>query len=245
MSQPRNISLSDEDIDALSRIIAAEAGNQGPAGRLGVLTTILNRAAVGRSRGFEPTVQGVIMQRNQFEPLIGKSSWRDLPAARPERIAETRGFLEALSRGEITDPTNGATFFQNPTITSQRGTNYATSGSGPTAVIRDHAFYDRHKLNPPVSVPAYSISLNASGSYEGPSVAKAISADMTSLASNSKSDPKMGRSSIVASNEPDSGAINANLSQQVLLDERKRQAQLEADNLNAQTGFGIALGFMA
>lgn len=256
---PRTVQISDEDIDALTRIIDAEARSQGPAGRLGVLTTILNRAAVGRDRGFEPTVQGVIMQRNQFEPLNGKKSWRDLRDPGTERRAETRGFLEALTSGELTDPTRGATFFQNPTITTQRGTNYATSGAGPTATIRDHAFYDRHRLNPPVSVPSYSIALNATGKYEGPSMASVISEDMTKLASSSGSDTKIGKASpgssggsIVASaygvtppgNEDTNATVNAALSQQALALETKRQAELETDRLNTASGFGIALGFV-
>lgn len=255
----RTVQISDEDIDALTRIIDAEARSQGPTGRLGVLTTILNRAAVGRDRGFDPTVQGVIMQRNQFEPLNGKKSWRDLRDPGAERRAETRGFLEALSSGEIQDPTKGATFFQNPDITTKRGTNYATSGAGPTAVIRQHAFYDRHRLNPPVTVPSYSIALNVSGKYEGPSMASVISEDMTKLSSSASSDTKMGKStpgstggSIVASaygvtppgNADTEASVNSQLSQQALEAERKRQEELEQDRLNTASGFGIALGFI-
>lgn len=255
MSNQRTVRVTDEDLDALSRIIAAEAGSQGPAGRLGVLTTILNRAAVGRDRGFEPTIQGVINQKNQFEPINGKGSWKALPPARAERIAETRGFLEALARGEISDPTNGATFFQNPKITNERGTNYATSGAGPTATIRDHAFYDRHKLNPPVQVPQYGVALNITGNYEGPSMASVISDDMTKLSSSAGSDTKMGKGKggsvlagaygVTAPGNEDTGAdVNAQLSQSAIMLEKQRQAEVEQDRLNTATGFGIALGFV-
>jgi hypothetical protein len=51
--------------------------------------------------------------------------------------------------GRLPDPTNGARYFQNPTIVASRATAGTVSpgvvnfgGRTPVAVIKDHAFYD-------------------------------------------------------------------------------------------------------
>jgi len=160
MARPRNIRLTAQDIDALGRIIQAEAGNQPDAGKVGVLFTILNRVA---SPGqFRDSIREVIEQPNQFEPLRGKKSVFDLPAPSDATSLLVTSSLAALANGELADPTNGATFFQNVAITNQRGTNFAATE--PTAVIGDHSFYNRYKLNPSVTPDPFQISMDDSQS---------------------------------------------------------------------------------
>lgn len=161
MTQPRTINISPEDMDALARIIHAEAGNQSDTGKAAVLFTILNRAAA-TSGGFPNTVRGVIEQQNQFEPLRGKKSVFDLPPAPDATRSLVASTLAGISHGSVTDPTRGATFFQNTKITNQRGTNFASAA--PTSVIEDHSFYNRYKLNPVVEVAPYTLNVNGTSS---------------------------------------------------------------------------------
>lgn len=151
------LKLSPQDIDALARIAQAEAGNQSSLGQQAVVFAVLNRAAA-KTGGFPDTPIGVIEQRGQFEPMAGRSSYAELPQAKPETYDLVKQTLAAYSAGAISDPTNGSTFFQNPKITSQRGTNFATSA--PAASIEDHAFYRRYRNNPEVEVPKYGIDFD-------------------------------------------------------------------------------------
>lgn len=151
------LKLSPQDIDALARIAQAEAGNQSPLGQQAVVFAVLNRAAA-KTGGFPDTPIGVIEQRGQFEPMAGRSSYAELPQAKPETYDLVRQTLSAFAAGAISDPTNGSTFFQNPQITSQRGTNFATTA--PAASIEDHAFYRRYRNNPEVDVPRYQVSFD-------------------------------------------------------------------------------------
>lgn len=151
------IMLTPDHIDALSRIVDAEAGNQSSVGKQAVLFNVLNRTAA-TTGGFPNDPIAVIEQRNQYEPMIGKSSFRDLAPARPETQALVLQTLQGFASGNVTDPTNGATFFQNTAITNKRGTNFASAA--PVAEIEDHSFYNRYKLNPVVEVPSYTIALS-------------------------------------------------------------------------------------
>lgn len=153
---PKQLTLSPDDLDALARIVKAEAGNQSDAGQLGVLYTVLNRVA--SNGAFPDSVIDVIQQRGQFEPLSGKKSVFDLPEA-PEVQSKVANWVSGIMSGQLADPTNGATFFQNEAITNQRGTNFAASA--PTAVIGDHSFFNQYKKNNPVEVPAFSIAMNS------------------------------------------------------------------------------------
>ncbi len=142
----RGIPIGTTELDMLSRIAQAEAGNQGRIGRDAVVSTVMNRTAAD---AFPNSIAGVIGQRNQFEPVGRYGGVANLPAAPAQTQADV---LAALARGG--DPTRGATFFQNPDITAARGTNFA-QGREPTAMIGQHAFYDGYGRGRTVDVPSY------------------------------------------------------------------------------------------
>jgi len=156
MTDRMAIPISRSDRDALARIVEAEAGNQSSLGKQAVLFTVLNRAAA-RTGGFPNSVTGVIEQKGQFEPMYARKSWQDLPSASGETRRLIDETLASFASGNISDPTSGATFFQNPAITNRRGTNFAATA--PTMVEGDHHFYNRYRLNPVVEVPSYTIAL--------------------------------------------------------------------------------------
>lgn len=161
----RTLNLSASDLDALARIVQAEAGGQSPQGQLAVMFTILNRAAA-KGGGFADSVIGVIEQPNQFEPMTGKKSVFDLPLPSPEISSLVTTAAAGIASGQLPDPTGRATFFQNVDITNRRGTNFAAAE--PTARIGDHSFYNRYRLNAPVEVPDYTVSLEGEGAPSAP-----------------------------------------------------------------------------
>lgn len=70
--------LSKEDVDALGRMIQAEAGNQSAAGKAAVMNVILNRYRLAKSgRGYLPrgktkdsvTIRDILYAPNQFSPI--------------------------------------------------------------------------------------------------------------------------------------------------------------------------------
>ena len=140
--------LAPEDRDALGRVAYAEAGNQGEEGLAAVLYAVLNRLSSGR---FGSTVTAVIESPGQFEPVAHAGGhWRNLPALSNRQQATIETILGLIQQGRLPDPTHGATFFQNPQIVAARElagqvraglTNFGNQQ--PTAVVRDHAFFDR------------------------------------------------------------------------------------------------------
>ena len=153
---PRRLALSQDDLDALARITWAEARGEPASGQLAVADTILNRAT--GVAGFPASIQGVIMQRNQFEPVRSRD-WRDLPTPPPEFSTSLQDAVAQRASGKRADASNGALFFLNPTITSRRGTHFAT-GLSPTASHGAHQFFNATSRNPrPIEVPAHTIEL--------------------------------------------------------------------------------------
>lgn len=149
------INLRPEDVDALGRIAYAEAGNQGPEGLAGVLFTVLNRLATNR---WGSTIGDVLNSRGQFEP-VGRAGgdWRNLPRLNSDQQGTAAALLNLIGQGAIPDVTQGATFFQNPDITRQRGTDF--SGGVQGTRIGDHVFYDRYRGGAPVDVPAWTLAM--------------------------------------------------------------------------------------
>jgi hypothetical protein len=148
--------LSAEDRDALGRLAYAEAGNQGEEGLAAVLYAVLNRLASGR---FGSDVGAVIEAPGQFEPVSHAGGhWRSLPPLTAGQRTTIETIIDLIQQGRLPDPTHGATFFQNPQIVAAREaaglvsrglTNFG--GQQPTAVVRDHAFFDgRHPAASPV-----------------------------------------------------------------------------------------------
>ena len=144
-SAAATISLSTDDRDALARVAYAEAGNQGRQGIAAVVFTILNRVASGK---FQNGVQAVVSEPYQFEPVARAGSWRKLPPLSPGNEVEFAGILAAIGSGELTDPTDGALYFQNRAIVAARAAaglvpaSLIDFGGQPAiAEIGDHRFY--------------------------------------------------------------------------------------------------------
>lgn len=149
------LNIRPEDADALGRIAYAEAGNQGPQGLAGVMFAVLNRLASNR---WGSSMSDVLNSKNQFEP-IGRAGgdWRNLPRLQADQQGTASNLLNLIASGQVQDPTGGATFFQNPAITQQRGTDF--SAGNPGKRIGDHVFYDRYKGGAPVGVPDWTLAL--------------------------------------------------------------------------------------
>ena len=145
--------------DAIARVAYAEAGNQGDSGLAGVVYTIVNRLIDG---GFGGGVGAVLNAPGQFEPVTRAGGWQRLPARSAVEQAHIDTILNLAIDGRLPDPTNGARYFQNPTIVAGRAAAGTVSaglvnfgGQKPVAVIRDHAFFDgggrsaAHTVSPP------------------------------------------------------------------------------------------------
>lgn len=132
--------------EGVARVSFAEAGNQGDSGLAGVVYTILNRLADG---GWGRSVDGVLNGHSQFEPVMRVGGdWRRLPPVSAAQQARIDTILNLALDGRLPDLTNGARYFQNPTIVAARApagvvephlVNFG--GQTPTAVIGAHSFY--------------------------------------------------------------------------------------------------------
>lgn len=98
----RGVARSDE-VDLLSRLVAAEAANEPYAGQVAVAAVVLNRV---EHPSFPNTLAGVIYQPAAFESVSSGWIWRvRLPAsARSAAIDALNGW----------DPTYGSLYFWNP-----------------------------------------------------------------------------------------------------------------------------------
>jgi cell wall hydrolase len=140
------VSLTPEDQEAMGRVAFAEAGNQGAEGLAGVIFTILNRLHGGR---WGATIPAVVDAPGQFEPVMrAGGTWERLPALTPGQTVEYETILHLILEGRVPDPTNGALYFQNPTIVAERAAAGEVSavlvnfgGETPSATIRDQVFY--------------------------------------------------------------------------------------------------------
>ncbi len=139
------LTLSEEDVDAIGRVVFAEAGNQPIAGKVAVIDTILNRLAAG---GFGRDVQSVIAQRHAFEPVTRAGGWRRLPPLTVDQRVELNTILALKAAGHLGDVSGGALYFQNPRIVAARAMAGSVSpalvgfaGMPQTAMIGAHTFY--------------------------------------------------------------------------------------------------------
>jgi hypothetical protein len=132
--------------EGIARVSFAEAGNQGDSGLAAVVYTILNRLADGRWGG---SVDGVLNARGQFEPVMrAGDDWRALPAVSPAQQARIDTIINLALDGRLPDLTNGARYFQNPSVVAARARSGEVSpslvnfgGESPSAVIGAHSFY--------------------------------------------------------------------------------------------------------
>jgi len=108
------------NFDNFQRLVAAEADNQPIEGQNAVAAVILNRMASGQ---FPDSFHAVASQKNQFEPWRKFGGFKNMPSLPKSQKESLRSFVSSYT--PQTDPTGGALFFQNPTITAERGTEFA------------------------------------------------------------------------------------------------------------------------
>lgn len=99
-ASPEGIS---DNVDLLSRLIHAEAGDEPYLGKVGVGAVIMNRM---RSGSFPNSLSGVIFEPYAFESVSNGLIWQRSPSDDSVRAAS-----EALNGF---DPTYGSLFFWNP-----------------------------------------------------------------------------------------------------------------------------------
>lgn len=139
------IGLSETDIEAIGRVVYAEAAHEPAAGKVAVIDTILNRLDSGR---FGSSVQSVIDQPNAFEPVTKAGGWRQLPPLTAMQRTELTTILSLKASGHLGDISSGALYFQNAKIVAARAATGTVApslvhfgGMPPTAVIGRHTFY--------------------------------------------------------------------------------------------------------
>lgn len=139
------IALSATDIDAITRTAYAEASNQGSIGLSAVVFVILNRKISGQ---FSNSIETIVNAKNQFEPVSKVGTWQQLPEPSSDQFTRIETILDLAKNGYLSDPTNGALYFQNSKIVSERARKGSVSkelihfGNAPiSATIDDHTFY--------------------------------------------------------------------------------------------------------
>lgn len=103
--------------DLLIRTVIGEAAREPEEGQAAVAHTVLNRVNSGRFGGDIPSV---LFAPRQFEPWNTRR--QELMAISPESPEYRRAaqIVDGVLAGQIPDPTQGATHFQNPDIVRQR-----------------------------------------------------------------------------------------------------------------------------
>lgn len=141
----QSIKLSEQDLDAITRTTYAEAANQGDIGLTSVIFTILNRRI---SDQFGGSIQGIINAKNQFEPVTKAGGWENLPSPNKAQRLKVETIVNLATSGYLSDPTQGALYFQNSEIVAKRAIEGSVSphlvhfgGSKATNRIEDHSFY--------------------------------------------------------------------------------------------------------
>lgn len=157
MADPRvdsrpNIVMDPRTIELIERVVYDEAGGESVEGRNAVRAVIYNRIATNRRDFGGGTALGVLNAPKQFTGVMqkGNGDARNLRIPDDVREKQLQEHIEFLQRGE--DPTNGATFFQNP----QTAPNPYSARGGQR--IGRHVFYDNYAGNK-VEVPDFKVSL--------------------------------------------------------------------------------------
>jgi hypothetical protein len=131
------------DRDMLIRTVLGEAANQSDTGQEAVAEVVLNRLQSGR---YGKSLQDVVLAPKQFEPWQTRRN--ELMAISPDSSAyqRTAMLVDKVLRGEIADPTHGATHFANVGTVQARGNTSAMSWindmiqNGSAVQIGDHLF---------------------------------------------------------------------------------------------------------
>jgi N-acetylmuramoyl-L-alanine amidase len=125
IEEPGIISLSNEEIDLLARLVRAEAQTESLEGKIAVACVVLNRV---ESPQFPDTIKEVIYAPGQFQPV------QNGEINKPADEESFQAVQAALSEERQLAP--GALFFYNPAIATSRWLDTRET----TLVIGQHVF---------------------------------------------------------------------------------------------------------
>ena len=146
-----------EDRDYLIRTIAFEAPKESDEGKAAVAYVILNRTKSGRWGG---NIKDVVTHPWQFEPWMTRRKEMENLSLDDPRYRNAAQIADAVLRGEMPDPTAGATHFLNPTVVRQR-----RGGSLPSWAHREGQPIGRHTFYAPVEGGALGELPPATGAF--------------------------------------------------------------------------------
>lgn len=131
------VQASPQDVDALTRMIAGEAGGEGAEGQAAAAHVAMNR--LGKGYGGAKSLQDVIFQPHQFEAM-GRP---DVMAMSPQDPAYQKAsqVAQGVLSGQIPDPTGGAINFLNPQLQAQDGRPQPAWAQGQGQRIGNQVFY--------------------------------------------------------------------------------------------------------
>lgn len=123
---PYTIRLNPTSRDRLLRMAVAEAGQLGVPGMAAVIDTIFNRAShpYFQQHAGGGTVDQIMTADGQFEPWSRYDrDWENFPVT-DELMAQAGQALDAVIAGNADLPFEGSLFFQNRSVTGERGTDF-------------------------------------------------------------------------------------------------------------------------
>ena len=152
LAQAAGLPLTATDISAICRTVYAEAASEPLAGRVAVAAVILTRM------GGDKSAAEVVNAPHQFEPVMhAGGDYRRLPLSAEQQV-ECRTIVELAVSGLLTDPSNGASHFQNRRIVAERAQRGQVrpslvdfGGMPMVAEVGRHSFY---RLGGPGAIPA-------------------------------------------------------------------------------------------
>ncbi|WP_053363251.1 cell wall hydrolase [Bacillus sp. FJAT-27251] len=120
-----SMKLTDAEVDLLARIVRAEAQSESFEGKVAVAEVVLNRV---ENKKFPDSVKGVIYAPGQFQPV------KNGQINKPADEQSFKAVHAALANNG--DSVNGAVFFYNPAIASNRWLDTRQT----TVIIGNHVF---------------------------------------------------------------------------------------------------------
>lgn len=126
--------------DLVVRTVLGEAADQPPEGQAAVAHVIMNRLKSGK---FGDNLKRVILQPNAFEPWSTRAGELVSIPRNGEPYQAVAQLVDAVEKGDVPDPTKGATYFMNEDIVKKRNAGRVPQAwaQGPGLKIGDHTFF--------------------------------------------------------------------------------------------------------
>ena len=134
-----------KEVACLSQAVHGEAGNQPMEGKIAVAHVIMNRT---KDEAFPETACGVVKQKGQFDFLSNVRKLKEDNDAVKMQMHESIAAAVLVMNGEAIDPTNGALFFVNQKLSTDRAWLQRLR---KIVRIKDHTFYALKKPSPRIA----------------------------------------------------------------------------------------------